>query len=44
MLKAILAKNSTYVPGNVAMGLCLFLLKKSEDARKYLGKVLLLEY
>jgi hypothetical protein len=39
-LKIILAKNSKYVPGNVLMGLTLFLLKKSSDARNYLKTVI----
>jgi hypothetical protein len=44
MLKQILAKNSNYVPGNVNMGLCLFLLKKSSDARNYLKTVVKNDY
>lgn len=38
-LKILLSKNNQYVPGNVTMGLCLFLLKKSSDARNYLKTV-----
>ena len=44
MLKTILAKNSNYVPGNVTMGLCLFILKKSSDARNYLKTVVKNEF
>ena len=43
-LKVLLAKNSQYVPGNVTMGLCLFLLKKSSDARNYLKTVVKTEF
>lgn len=44
MLKIILQKNSNYVPGNVCMGLCLFILKKSSDARNYLKTVVKNDY
>ena len=44
LLKALLQKNSQYVPGNVCMGLCLFIMKKSSDARNYLKTVIKLEY
>ena len=44
MLKGILAKNSQYVPGNVCLGLCLFILKKSSDARNYLKTVIKMDY
>lgn len=40
MLKQILAKNSNYVPGNVVMALCLFILGKSSDARNNLKQVI----
>jgi tetratricopeptide repeat protein 21B len=43
-LKNLLAKNSQYVPGNVVMGLCLFLMKKSSDARNYLKTVVKNDY
>tara|TARA_B110000285_G_C15115003_1_gene613532 strand:- start:535 stop:1926 length:1392 start_codon:yes stop_codon:yes gene_type:complete len=43
-LKLLLQKNSQYVPGNVVMGLCLFLLKKSSDARNYLKTVVKNDY
>jgi len=38
-LKNILAKNSNYVPAAVQMGLALFMMKKSSDARNYLKPV-----
>ena len=44
LLKVILQKNSQYVPGNVSMGLCLFILKKSSDARNYLKTVVKNDY
>lgn len=44
ILKQILQKNSNYVPANVSMGLCLFLLKKSSDARNYLKTVIKNDY
>jgi hypothetical protein len=44
MLKALLQKNSQYVPGNVTMGLCLFILKKSSDACNYLKTVIKSNY
>ena len=44
LLKAILQKNSQYVSGNVCMGLCLFILKKSSDARNYLKTVIKNDY
>jgi tetratricopeptide repeat protein 21B len=44
LLKQILAKNSQYVPANVCMGLCLFMLKKSADARNYLKTVIKNKY
>mmetsp|Transcript_13183 Transcript_13183/g.20531 ORF Transcript_13183/g.20531 Transcript_13183/m.20531 type:complete len:113 (+) Transcript_13183:3253-3591(+) len=44
LLKAILNKNGQYVPGNVCMGLCLFILKKSSDARNYLKQVVKMDY
>ena len=43
-LKQVLQKNSQYVPGNVTMGLCLFILKKSSDARNYLKTVVKNDY
>ena len=43
-LKQLLAKNSQYVPANVCMGLCLFMLKKSSDARNYLKTVIKNKY
>lgn len=40
LLKQILYKNNNYVPGNVVMALCLFLLGKSSDARNHLKQVI----
>lgn len=44
LLKKILTKNASYVPGNVCMGLCLFLLKKGSDARTNLRTVAKMDY
>lgn len=40
LLKQILYKNNNYVPGNVVMALCLFLMGKSSDARNHLKQVI----
>ena len=44
LLKTLLQKNAQFVPGNVAMGLCLFILKKNSDARNYLKTVIKMDY
>jgi lipopolysaccharide biosynthesis regulator YciM len=43
-LKDILKKNSEYVPALVNLSLCLFMLKKSTDARNYLKTALKNDY
>jgi len=43
-LKAIHQKNSNHVPTNVCMGLCLFILKKSSDAKNFLKPVVTSDY
>ena len=40
MLKAVLAKNSNYVPGNVTMAICQFILGRTSDARNALKLVI----
>jgi hypothetical protein len=43
-MKDILAKNKEYVPALVSTALCMFLLKKSTDARNYLKTALKHDY
>lgn len=43
-LKEKYEKNKNHVPTNVCMGLCLFILKKSSDAKNYLKPVVTSDY
>ena len=39
-MKNLISKNKEYVPALMTMGLCMFIYKKSADARNYLKTVI----